>query len=385
MKKKLNKLSMAGCTLMAFAGLTFLASCNTDDPEHNGPDPVEVTVPETGAFTALGLNRYSAIPNSNAIPQMHREGTKLMVCTADGLFAYDLVAEHPQWISAGFEGRPIQDYVKNAKNDIIALCQTKTAEAHDEWLILSHDNGKTWTDITPSIIKDAEYTEVRRIAQSPVNPDKLLVVAQDLGVFLSEDFGANWTMVTDTYYGNNRICGLGFHPTNPDVFFQSGESWILEGHLNLTMDNGKTWTNYSPDFGGDNCIHGLVFHPTKAGTWFYGGEGIIAKTTDAGKTWKEHNYWETPEMRQYWYHVLVDLANPERLYTVGSSRYKTGDDSRYSAIAFSDDCGENWNISKTFNAEGEWKDDCWSVLQDEYHLYVLSDTEVYMISKSLIR
>jgi len=364
---------------------SLFASCDHSDTDPViNPNPID-TIPLTIGFKALGLNHEVEVSIGDVTPQLHQEGTKLYACTVDGLYAYDLTSQNPQWTCAGFNGIAIQDYVRNGENNIIALCQQEKVQPHMVSLVLSKDNGKTWSDYTPQAIKEQEYCKVRGIAQCPSNPNKLLISAIGSGVYLSEDFGASWKRVTDQYYGNSRVSALGFHPTDPNFFYQSGENFIFEGHLNFTKDNGKTWTNITPHFGGDNCIHGLTFHPTNPNVWVYGGEGIFSKSVDGGQTWTTQNYWENPSMREYWYHTLFDQEAKDCLYMIGSNNEKSGDNNMYTHFVWSDNCGDSWTFSKSFGNEGELEGTCWSVVQDKYYLYVLVGNEVYMIPKKLIR
>ena len=58
--------------------------------------------------------------HSYYMPRMHVEGDSLFVCTNQGLYCKDLSDDASQWQLAGFEGIPLQDYVRNG-NDMLAL------------------------------------------------------------------------------------------------------------------------------------------------------------------------------------------------------------------------------------------------------------------------
>ncbi|MBP5506853.1 MAG: hypothetical protein J6Y23_03260, partial [Prevotella sp.] len=85
-------------------------------------------------------------------PRMHVEGDMLHVCTNQGLYAKDLSADNSAWQLEGFEGIPLQDYARRG-NDILALRYNEGGS----FLLLSHDGGQTYEDVTPEMIRGKNH------------------------------------------------------------------------------------------------------------------------------------------------------------------------------------------------------------------------------------
>ena len=90
----------------------------------------------------LGFNGGERQGDSSQ-PRMHVEGDRLYVCTSQGLYAKDLSVDNSKWQLVGFEGVPLQDYARRG-NDILALRYNEGGS----FLLLSHDGGQTYEDVT---------------------------------------------------------------------------------------------------------------------------------------------------------------------------------------------------------------------------------------------
>ena len=86
------------------------------------------------AFRPLGLPIEQDLQLREFCPRMHVEENTLFVCTNQGLYSKDLANDESEWLLAGFEGIPLQDYARSG-NDILALRHNKGKE----FLLLSHD------------------------------------------------------------------------------------------------------------------------------------------------------------------------------------------------------------------------------------------------------
>ena len=88
-------------------------------------------------------------------PQMHIDGNNLYVCTNQGLYVKDISSDNSLWQLSGYEGIPIQDFAKRG-NDIIALRDNYNGN----FLLLSHNGGKTYEDITPDLFTVGNATVI---------------------------------------------------------------------------------------------------------------------------------------------------------------------------------------------------------------------------------
>ena len=329
-------------------------------------------------FHPLGLGFSGGERQGNfSQPRMHVEGEKLYVCTSQGLYTKDLTDDNSAWQQAGFEGIPFQGYVRRGA-DILALRYNEGGE----YLLLSHDGGKTYEDVTPDIFRNGEHERLGCLVQHPTDQNTLLVASLYKGVCRSINFGQTWEQLTEFVYGNPAASFIGFHPARPNVIYNSGEGLICEGHINITYDGGQTWNDHgnSLDFPGDNCVHQVAFHPTNPDRWIAGGEGCVFLTADNGQTWNCQNYWGDETRIAYWYFTTFDDEHPDIVYMVGCQR-RNGQKNSCIKMMCSTDGGRSWHNSQVMESMREF--DRVNDLQ-QYHdlLLIYTESDVYTVSKA---
>ena len=122
-------------------------------------------------------------------PQMHIEGDILYVCTTQGLYSKDLSNDKSTWQLVGFEGIPLQDYAR-CGDDMLALRHRYYYDDHDAILLLSHNGGETYEDITPEPFNkksDNHYSYAfLTLEQHPTDPKTLFT---SFNMFQTSDFG----------------------------------------------------------------------------------------------------------------------------------------------------------------------------------------------------
>ena len=329
-------------------------------------------------FRPLGLGFNGGERQGNCSqPRMHVEGDRLYVCTNQGLYAKDLSANNSAWQLVGFEGVPLQDYARRG-NDILALRYNEGGS----FLLLSHDGGQTYEDVTPEIFRGEKYERLPSLAQHPTAPNTLLVSSLYWGVFLSTDFGQTWENLTEFIYGNAGASFIGFHPTRPSIIYNSGEDNIMEGHINISYDSGQTWNNHGNSLGfpGDNCVHQPTFHPTNPDRWLAGGEGCVFLSDDNGQTWSCQNYWDDESRSAYWYFSAFDNEHPDTVYMAGHLM-RSGQKGACIKLICSTDGGRSWHPSQVMSFEKDFERV--NDLQ-QYHdrLLIYSESDVYEVSKA---
>ena len=293
-------------------------------------------------FHSLGLGFEGGERQGNCShPRMHIEGDRLYICTCQGLYAKDLTAENCAWQLAGFEGIPLQDYARRG-NDILALRYNEGGS----FLLLSHDGGQTYEDVTPEIFRGKNHGKLPSLVQHPTDPNTLLVSSTYWGMLLSTDFGKTWECLTEFVYGNAAASFIGFHPSRPNIIYNSGESIIYEGHIIISYDNGQTWTDHGNSLGfpGDNCVHQPTFHPTNPDRWLAGGEGCVFLSDDNGRTWSCQNYWGDESRTAYWYFSAFDNEQPDTVYMAGCLG-RNGQEGACIKLMCSTDGGRSWHPS----------------------------------------
>ena len=329
-------------------------------------------------FHPLGLGFSGGERQGNlSQPRMHVEGEKLYVCTSQGLYAKDLTDDNSALQQVGFDGIPLQGYARRGA-DILALRYNEGGE----YLLLSHDGGKTYEDVTPDIFRNGEHERLGNLVQHPTDPNTLLVASLYKGVCRSINFGQTWEQLTEFVYGNPAASFIGFHPARPNVIYNSGEGMIYEGHINITYDGGQTWNDHGNSLGfpGDNCVHQVAFHPANPDLWIAGGEGCVFITDDNGQTWNCQNYWGDEARMAYWYFTAFDDEHPDTVYMVGCLG-RNGQKNACIKIMCSTDGGRSWHPSQvmTFEKDFERVND---LQQYGDRLLVYSESDVYEVSKA---
>ena len=304
-------------------------------------------------------------------PKMHVEDNKLFVCTSKGLYAKDLASGSSEWQLSGFDGIPLQDYARRA-NDILALRYNQGGG----FLLLSHDGGQTYEDVTPEIFKSERHDYLINLVQHPTDPNTLLVLSLYYGMFRSTDFGQTWENLTKFCYGNAVATIIGFHPSRPSVIYNSGEDGFFGGHINISYDSGQTWTDHGNSLGfpGDNCVHQVTFHPFNPDRWLAGGEGAVFLSDDNGQTWSVQNYWSDLTRSAYWYFSAFDTEHPDTVYMAGCVNGNI-------KLMCSTNGGHSWYPSQMM--AGMHEREMMNDLQ-QYHdrLLIYTGTDVYEVSKA---
>ena len=329
-------------------------------------------------FHSLGLGFNGGERQGNfSQPRMHVEGDRLYVCTNQGLYAKDLSANNSTWQLVGFEGIPLQDYVRRG-SDILALRYNEGGN----FLLLSHDGGQTYEDVTPGIPSKKEYERFLSLASHPTDQNTLMVSSNFQGILLSTDFGQTWKCLTEFVYANPAATFIGFHPARPNIIYNSGEGMIFEGHIKISYDSGQTWNDHGNSLGfpGDNCVHQPTFHPTNPDRWLAGGEGCVFLTDDNGQTWSCQNYWGDESRNAYWFFSAFDNEHPDTVYMAGCLG-RSGQNGACIKLMCSTDGGRSWHPSQvmTFEKDFERVNDL-----QQYHdrLLVYSESDVYEVSKA---
>lgn len=324
----------------------------------------------------LGFNGGERQGNSSQ-PKMHVEGDILYVCTSQGLYAKDLSIGNSTWQLMGFEGIPLQDYVRRG-NDILALRYNEG----DSFLLLSHDGGQTYEDVTPELFQGEKHERLPSLVQHPADPNTLLVSSLYCGLLLSTDFGQTWKCLTEFIYGNAVISVIGFHPARPNIIYNSGEGMIFEGHINISYDNGQTWSNHGNSLGfpGDNCVHQPTFHPSDPDRWLAGGEGCVFLSDDNGQTWSCQYYWDDESRSAYWYFSAFDYEYPDTVYMAGCLG-RNGQRDACIKLMCSTDGGYSWHPSQVMTSEREF-DRINDLQQYGDRLLIYSESDVYEVSKA---
>ena len=370
---KKNTMKFWRIAFLMLAALSF-ASCISDEKENPFTTDSTQSSPSPDPGSS-GDERQRYVSR----PRMHVEGDTLYICTSQGLYAKKLTGDNGMWEQVGFNGIPLHDYTRRG-SDILALRYNNEGNS---FLLLSHDDGQTYEDVTPDIFRDEKHELLVSLVQHPTDPNTLLVASLYKGVFRSIDYGQTWEQLTKYVYGNPAAYFIGFHPARPNIIYNSGEDLIFQGHINITYDGGQTWNDHGNSLGfpGDNCIHQIAFHPTNPDHWIAGGEGCVFLTDDNGQTWDCQNYWGDEARSAYWYFTAFDDEHPDTVYMAGCLGLHGQKKNACIKIMCSTDGGRSWYESHEIESTRE-SDRVTDLQQYHDHLLIYAESGVYSVSKA---
>lgn len=158
----------------------------------------------------------------------------------------------------------------------------------------STNGGASWTQLKNGL-PSPEQIERTSLAIAASQPSVIYAIssAQDetvLGVFRSNDGGANWTNIAGTHFAKEGQMSYGntiaVHPANPDHVLCGGVD------LHLTRDGGKTWvrtTKWDAERGKPNYAHAdhhcLLMPVEQPGLVYDMNDGGMDVSMDGGLTW----------------------------------------------------------------------------------------------------
>ena len=140
-----------------------------------------------------------------------------------------------------------------------------------DWLGVSRDGGKTWTDHPLPKDTSGKPARIQVVQIHPTNPDIVFLAfydgAQD-GIWKTTDGGKSFQLL---HKGGSRAMGVSI--SNPDVIY-CGDA--------VTHDGGKTWNGFQQESSGPWCI---LVHPTNPEVAYYSRPGAaVWRTKNGGKT-----------------------------------------------------------------------------------------------------
>ena len=211
----------------------------------------------------------------------------------------------------------------------------------------SEDGGRTWRNMG---LRKSEH--IARILIDPRDSNVIYVAAPgplwkgggDRGLYKSTDGGKNWTSLIKVgeYTG---VADVIMDPRNPDILLAATHQrqrryFTLihggpESALWRSLDAGKTWSRVAGGFpGGELGRIGLNHAPSNPSVIYAQveageGRGGLYRSADNGVIWERRNSFDS--QGQYYAKVVVDPADPDRVYVMNVSIMVSNDGGRTQA------------------------------------------------------
>ncbi|MCL6274414.1 glycosyl hydrolase [Muricauda sp. 2012CJ35-5] len=174
-------------------------------------------------------------------------------------------------------------------------------------LYKSTDGGDTWTELTQGL---PEGKGKMAIAVSPANSNKVYALiesdsnADKGGLFVSNDAGKNWSMVS----GDNRLVQRAWYYI--EVFPDPNDEntvYVLSASAFRSEDGGKSWSQITGTHGD---YHDLWINPSNSKNMVIANDGGAAISFNYGASWSTQDIMPTAQF----YRINVDNQFPYNIY-----------------------------------------------------------------------
>lgn len=215
----------------------------------------------------------------------------------------------------------------------------------------SINGGQTFTNATSGLTGDMPF--ISKLANSRELPDRIFTLGAS-GVFVSSNFGQNWTLTPITSkWANSSLMDIEVSRANPNIVW-AGTGMNSTLNLHVSVDGGQSFSvteNYTDVQ--MNGITKLASHPSQENTAYAlfsaGGRPKILKTTDLGQSWTDISGFDTnsssstgfPDVAVYCLYVRPDNDN---IIWAGTEI----------GIVESLDGGQSWSLLEDFPNVSVW-------------------------------
>jgi photosystem II stability/assembly factor-like uncharacterized protein len=235
--------------------------------------------------------------------------------------------------------------------------------AYGDGVYVSNDAGKTWTH---SGLEDTR--QIGAIAVDPRDAKVAYVAAlghqygpnEARGVFKTIDGGKTWTKVLYKNADTGAV-SLAMDPSNPDVVYAAlwqtrRPPWNVYPPSNgpgsglyKTADGGKTWTQLTHGLPARVGRIGIAIARSNPQTLYANvdgdpGSGGVYRSDDAGATWTKTDGEERIWQRGWYFSgITVDPKNPNTVYVMNTSTYRSTDGGKSFDAILGDPTGDDYH------------------------------------------
>ncbi|RKY55257.1 MAG: hypothetical protein DRP93_03690 [Candidatus Neomarinimicrobiota bacterium] len=303
-------------------------------------------IPELGEWQSLGLE-------DKLVGKLHIFDNELYACAGrDGLYRIDLNIGDSDWDYLGLADTSISSMLESGVTDIIkanndlVVSYGADFELQKSGIYRSNDSGETWI-ASDSGMSNQSYpttSQVIKLDQHMSTPESIFACTATGLIYYSEDGGNAWKRI----YGQDGAGAINYsiiiNPNNLNEIWAGGETGRFAPFLIHTEDLGENWEiiTFPQNFGPytvDNAVYDIQMNPKNSNVYYYGMLGVIAKTTDKGRTFKRILNWDDGIYRHWC--ISINPENSSELISTGHFLYHSIDGGRtWLKIVPPDDRGE---------------------------------------------
>ncbi|HTZ60695.1 MAG TPA: hypothetical protein VMB49_21440 [Acidobacteriaceae bacterium] len=184
----------------------------------------------------------------------------------------------------------------------------------DGGLFISHDAGKTWTEVD-----GMKGQSIRALAQAPSDP-KIFIVGTLRGVYRSEDGGVHWNQISPVGSMDiHEVESIAIDPKDPKIIYAG--TWHLPWK---TTDGGANWHNIKQGLIDDSDVFSIIIDPTVPNVVYTSACSGIYRSDTSGELYRKIQ--GIPSTARRTRVLMLDPSNRNTVYAgTTEGLYKTLD------------------------------------------------------------
>jgi photosystem II stability/assembly factor-like uncharacterized protein len=264
----------------------WLATCSNHLPHKPWGLGVLEAQKKGKVWKATGLEKYPSEYDQCCLFDLQRKPNKKNIVYAlSPQMLYKTTDKGNTWSTI------LEDEQAVLRRMAVSAHHPKTIILSGKKVYISHNDGETFEDITPSLLDVMPQKYCQRFNVTFFGQRHTQLFALALGhqpcLLQSSDMGKSWTLT-------NKNAGLfSEHELGIWAFNTQGREHLLLGGIRafLSSDSGKTTQQITFPFLSPNYVHDDIrdAHITAKGHLYLAHDGGISKSTDLGKTWTNLN------------------------------------------------------------------------------------------------
>ena len=259
------------------------------------------------------------------------DDNSIYLATHNGLYNKK---QNSSWVKVGSDKSDLMGFVINPKKEGVMYSSGHPVNGGNLGFRMSTDSGKTWQTISSVTDNPIDF---HAMSISPVNNDILYgSPGGGYALFITHDQGKTWSIITPI---PSQIVSIAANPLDANGVYIGTGSGIF-----YSNDQGKNWKKVESEVIGDSVVTGLGFNHnnelfayampnTVSEEGNNNQNGYIIKSDESGKNWTKTNG-QIPNVKAAWKFVLgqngeiytiVSQQTPQN--DIASSVYKSTDNS----------------------------------------------------------